>query len=340
MSLIVRKYTLRFSYVLYLTRCSALRGDVDTEMTPTQRLHKFSAGLYENAWRIPLLFPGAIMLLYVPAGELESEEIAPLLKPFLDKLTQAHAHVRVIPFTLDDVGGIGASMLLGQKLRCARYLPLFAATTGRTCTACAHMAVLDKVSTLDDVRAALASKSFTALVQEDAVEFPYDPVIVRDADSVLTGVDARFIRHWLRSGARWLVYQEQAMGCAMPIGGGIACAAPITCATLAAGIRMCDSTQGDEDMLSLFMPISFYKHRHLQAATRNGATSFGGTTWQDTFMYVQTRLLMNNVWYTWNIQPYSSVSHTQSNGELLWPTVHTLTSCAQRLHGNSHDWAR
>ena len=350
----------RFTFVLYTQPCEAQRGITERNMSRAYRLSMYGDGLMKNAIAIAEFFPRAQMLVYILNAELEGDAA---VGEFAAKL-QAHANVRLVPFTIEDVGGASCPLSVGQQLRCARYLPMFGrardadaamdieagagagAGAGKEIKAgeketgantfvrtLAHAGTMlprhdgdkgDKGAriVLEDLQAHLRTNLHTDVGRtcscgRNHTEGDFVPVVARDADSIVTRRDAALIERWIASGTRWLVYQEHAMSQGMPMGGGLACAAP-TCMTLGAAMGMLGPKDVDEEVLSMVMPVALHMHDHVTAETREGAVSFGGSCPTDSFMYVHTRMSCRNDWYTWDA--------ATGVGVLLWPLHCNVTS--------------
>lgn len=318
----------RFSFVLYITPCSS--GRWDGGATEGQRLDAYGDGLECNAAAIATLFPGALMLVHVPRDELTKYAA---LRQFCTALCAKHAHVRIVEVDVETALS-GGAMLMGQRLRCARYLPMFAPSGD---------SVVDKNDDADLLRA------HAGIVHIDALGAPartcadilkradeaggageagetekkeagtggtegsrvsqgdFVPVVARDADSIVSAADAVLIREWLASGRRWLLYQEHKMGRGMPMGGGIACAVPVRAFSLADALASCGDGDWDEHAMSLAMPVDFWTHAH----TRGATVSHGGVG-ATSFTAVRTRLARSDHWYTWS-------GDEGDEGTLLWP---------------------
>lgn len=230
---------MKFSFVLYTTRCGANRGVHDTRRSFDMRLNMYGNGIMRNAIEIKRLFPDARVLVFVPEYELgaaggvqtrEARARSRQLNEFLTDLQAVHDNVTVIPFSLRDVfGDANNNMTLGQKLRCARYLPLFSKKTNKN----------KKNNTNKEIK---------------------EPVIVRDADSIVSDVDAAIIRQWLSGSQKWLVLQEWKMSCGIPMGGGIAVKEPLPHSMWINAIRGMRSHHIDEIILHRIMPPSFRGH--------------------------------------------------------------------------------
>lgn len=129
---------LAFSFVIYITPCNAgINRLEDSARTTQERVELYTPGLLQNAAFLDSEFSKATMLVHIPQNEMT-------LKPMQDfvKVLSSFRCVRIIAFDPRDVAadvwqwnGVptitaewtlpGAPMEMGQKLRCARYLPLF-----------------------------------------------------------------------------------------------------------------------------------------------------------------------------------------------------------------------
>jgi len=306
-----------FSIVLYVTPCSGGFGrECEVKLSPEWRIREFGPGLTRNARFLLEALPRALVLIYVPREECDISCVKDLQAQL-----RAFPNVQFIEFCQFDVAAdTETRMAKGQKLRCARYLPMLTPPEG--CGA----------------------------------------VVVRDADSLLTHTDIKYVRKWLACHATWLVYQEYCMT-EYPMGGGIACRVPLPIASLlplyqslhqslhqshilpsSPGldsslllrhmIQVCElKTKGDfppsdEGVLHALIPSLLKTAQSRRNAFREPPKL---TPRDRAFMYVCTRMTRDGSYFVWN--PRAGVC-----GNLLWPYVKSKSFLLRKPCLN--DWIR
>jgi hypothetical protein len=278
---------MRFCFVLYTTRCSAKRGRHDDMRTFQQRLSMYGGGIRKNAVEIQRLFPLARVLVFVPDFELLVPQMhtrngakagrasrVNMLQTYLHDLCSVHSNVSVVPFSLLSLlplkrsGRRMTNMTMGQILRCARYLPL-----------CSSYDRVDK-----------------------------SPVVVRDADSIVSDLDAAIIKSWLAGPQMWLVFQELHMSSGLPMGGGVALKTPLTASVFGRACEGLRAKHTDEHLLGRLMPPSFRSHSFANPllAPSKLVVDLGHSVLTTVSVHanrsvlcVGARLTEQGVWYTW-----------------------------------------
>lgn len=263
-----KRPSVTFVYVLYT--CVAESGRHDSKFTRLRRVREYGRGLMFNAALLYSRMPEADMVVYVPATELEAARDATAEEPddvaLADvlKALRKWTRVEVRPFGTEDVGGVNGNMPLGQRLRCARYLPLFAGPAGEPLSR-AH--------------------------------------VVRDADSIMTPHDVRVVRAWAAGSAQHIVYQEYMMGALLPMGGGLGCKVswgPPSSLRKAIAEEACDESALTQVMpADLRAELTARSHDEFwgeRSAKHRRATVFG----RRGLVYVRTRLANNGNYYAWS----------------------------------------
>lgn len=277
---------MRFCFVLYTTRCSAKRGRYDDMRTFKQRLSVYGGGIRKNAVEIQRLFPHARVLVFVPDFELLVPRMPTrnganagrashvnILQKYLHDLCSVHSNVSVVPFSLLSLlplkrsGKRMTSMTMGQILRCARYLPL--------CSCYDHG--------------------------------DNSPVVVRDADSIVSDLDAAIIKAWLAGPQTWLVFQELHMSSGLPMGGGVALKTPLTPSVWGRACEGLRAKHTDEHLLGRLMPPSFRSHSFANPSLAPSKLVVDPGDSMTTLsvhanrivLCVCARLTKRGVWFTW-----------------------------------------
>ena len=337
---------LAFSFVLYVTPCGGGIGRVvDTKRSLQERVDAYAPGLLKNAAFVDAEFSRASLILHIPREELEIECVSRLvhamqefqcvrIQPFLredvaadvwcwdveaesetkaDAETNAETNAETkspskkSPVITADWTLPGAPMPTGQKLRCARYLPLYTSDAETT----------DKTPKYDE----------------------WSAIVVRDADSIMTRTDATLVRRWLASGASCLVYQEHKMTRSLAMGGGFACRPSLLNAAHAVSLRHAIlhlrvgnavDKMNDEGLLSELLPRTVATVRVWRDAVREAPAQ---TPRADAFMHVCTRMTRGGSYFVWN-------PRTQTCGELLWPHIREDGMWTRKNKPQDKDWIR
>jgi len=186
-----------FSFTLYAAKWEASAPahsyDADSRVDPATRLLIYGGGLLANLEALRELWPAARAVVYYCREDEAAARHAPT-EAFVARLERGWAAtlevVRCAPGDAPLRAGVtarGTKLQLGQAMRLTRYLPLLGAA--------------------------------------GAGEPLALPVVVRDADSVLTALDVAIVQRWILAGDRdLLVYHEfsQALAEGWIMGGGIA----------------------------------------------------------------------------------------------------------------------